>query len=317
MFRGSSRRWSHRTRDSRRVITLNRFTLALLVLAACSAGTEPGTPSTAETTPILFSRRVSSVVDDFEVYRIMLDGTGLSRITNSPGYDVFPTWFPDHSAIAFISARDGGGLFVMQADGRVQGPVYAMPAVALLSHRFSVSPSGHTIAFDRGSEILAELWTVETDGSNPHKIAIGTNPAWSPDGHTIAIALPEGINTIAPDGTGSHPLIPVSGAAYPAWSRDGRFIAYTLPTANDGAQVYVAAADGTGQRAVSVPDAIGRSTDRFPTWSPDGRFLVFQRESSRGCPGIPDCVLLLIIRADGSDQRHLTEGDTISLMPSW
>lgn len=68
---------------------------------------------------------------DWAIYAIRPDGTGLTRLTNSPGNDAHAAWSPDGKWIAFSSgrggfkdemARGGGGqpatdLFVMRADG--------------------------------------------------------------------------------------------------------------------------------------------------------------------------------------------------------
>ena len=49
------------------------------------------------------------------------DGTGQTRLTNSPSMDLFPDWSPDDSRIAFNSYRDGNGMiYVMNADGTGQ-----------------------------------------------------------------------------------------------------------------------------------------------------------------------------------------------------
>ena len=68
---------------------------------------------------------------DYEIYTIRPDGTGLTRLTNSPGSNAHAAWSPDGKWIAFSSgrggfkdemARGGGGqptpdIFVMRADG--------------------------------------------------------------------------------------------------------------------------------------------------------------------------------------------------------
>jgi TolB protein len=47
------------------------------------------------------------------------DGSGLTRLTDHPEDDQFPTWSPDGQQIAFGSLRDGGGwhIYVMNTDG--------------------------------------------------------------------------------------------------------------------------------------------------------------------------------------------------------
>ena len=69
---------------------------------------------------------------DFEIYSIRPDGTGLKRLTNTPGNDAHSVWSPDGEWILFTSARAGwkderalydavpqayGELFIMRKDG--------------------------------------------------------------------------------------------------------------------------------------------------------------------------------------------------------
>ena len=46
------------------------------------------------------------------------DGSALSRLTNNPTVDVFPSWSPDGTRIAFTSDREGGPeIYIVNADG--------------------------------------------------------------------------------------------------------------------------------------------------------------------------------------------------------
>jgi hypothetical protein len=78
-------------------------------------------------------------------------------------------------------------------------------------------------------------------------LAVGTAPAWSPDGRWLAYTGPDGIYLIAPDGSGQHRVAqytspedggeaPFAGfwPPLPSWSPDGRWLVYhkcTLPPA--------------------------------------------------------------------------------------
>lgn len=77
---------------------------------------------------IMFSRQVEG---DYEIYTIKPDGTGLNRLTHSPGNDAHMAWSPDGERIVFASTRMGfkdevpytdapqpyGEVFVIRADG--------------------------------------------------------------------------------------------------------------------------------------------------------------------------------------------------------
>jgi hypothetical protein len=45
---------------------------------------------------------------NWELYRVNLDGTGITRLTDNGANDGLPAWSPDGNSIAFVSSRDGG-----------------------------------------------------------------------------------------------------------------------------------------------------------------------------------------------------------------
>ena len=80
---------------------------------------------------IVFSRLAD---DDFDIYTMRPDGSGVTRLTTSPGNDSHPAWSADGAHILFSSSRFGfkdeapmadipqpyGELFIMNADGSEQ-----------------------------------------------------------------------------------------------------------------------------------------------------------------------------------------------------
>lgn len=70
--------------------------------------------------------------------------------------------------------------------------------------------------------------------------------------------------------------------------------------------IYVANADGTGQRQLTASGGM----NLMPAWSPDSRQIAFT--STRDGHGE-----VYIVNADGSGQRRVTRGTDDSLTPAW
>ncbi len=100
-------------------------------------------------------------------------------------------------------------------------------------------------------------------------------------------------------GTGSM----VSGVAY---SPDGQRIAYSV-TEGESAELYVAAADGSGARKVTDTKYFLNSS---PTWSPDGKRLAFVSNRSGG-PQV------YVVGAEGGEARRITRQGNYNTTPAW
>jgi TolB protein len=175
--------------------------------------------------------RIVENVDD--IYVMSADGTGLQRVTDSTALRDEPTWSPDGLSVAF----------------RVFGPgCWAIDAINLdgtgLKALTNCVPQSHQDFFD---------------------------PAWSPDGKTIALAGPQSatdsdstsIYLMNKDGSGLTRLTNAPGVIDrgPVWSPDGSKIAFVRTPWNNVAAslIYTMNADGTG---VVLLRAGGS-----PTWS--------------------------------------------------
>ena len=79
----------------------------------------------------------------------------LTRLTAEPLDGMYPTWSPDGSTIAFMSARNGPTeIFTMNADGSDQRLLVSMPSGSAIDPRWS--PAGGQIVFVHVSEETAD-----------------------------------------------------------------------------------------------------------------------------------------------------------------
>jgi len=177
------------------------------------------------------------VVDDrSDLYVINVDGTGLTNLTASLPATMTdrrdPAWSRDGSRIAFIGAVAGQHkVWVMDADGANARQVTTDAGFDMTP---TFAPDGQRIAFIRYNAAQPALgddvMIVTLQGGTPTRLALAGDqrtPAWSPDGHYIAVSgspvAGQGtseIFTLRPDGTGLRlrTVDPAWGGGFnPAW----------------------------------------------------------------------------------------------------
>jgi dipeptidyl aminopeptidase/acylaminoacyl peptidase len=165
----------------------------------------------------------------------------------------------------------------------------------------SISDDGSTVTFLRGGapnprgwvavpnsdpnggEIA--IWAAKTDGSGAWRLGLGSAPALSPNGKTVAFARDGQIYSYRVSKTpadsierGQKALVRLWGRnAQPRWSPDGSKLAFTTVRDNHS---YVAVYD-VKKRHVDYM-APGVDFDASPSWSADGKRIAFIRR-----PGTP------------------------------
>jgi TolB protein len=119
-----------------------------------------------------------------DIYSVGLDGTGLKRLTDAPGYDAEGSYSSDGKQIVFTSSRDGDpDLYIMDADGTTVrqitnkdgydgGPFF--------------SPDNKWVIFrsDRQKEHMLQLFAVSADGKTEVQLTDNLNQVnWCPYFH--------------------------------------------------------------------------------------------------------------------------------------
>jgi TolB protein len=250
--------------------------------------------ATATPTPALVVARTlpsitymaKDVDQNWIIYVMNADGSGVTPISPGGGDDTAPVWSSDGRKIAFVSRRDGNReIYVMDNDGRNMVNVTRHPADDWTP---AWSPDDSKLAFSSFRDGSWEIYVMDmaclsTPESCPESLTQITadgngnlSPVWSPDGSRFAFNSKGNGNwdiyTMTINGSDIRQITtdPANDLA-PAWSPDGGLIAYE---SNRDGNVDIFVVDGNGgvgQNITNLPLA----NDHGPTWSPDGQMLVF------------------------------------------
>jgi TolB protein len=204
-----------------------------------------------------FSRGyVWPVYDTYDVFRANPDGSDLTRLTTTPGYDAEATIGRD-GRIVFTSVRDGDmEIYSMNGDGG---------DVRRLTHR--AGPDGGPFFSPDGRQIVFRGLALSPGPELNDYMALLRDGLWRPTSLEIFV--------MNADGSGLRQVTELGGANFaPYFTPDGARIIFASnhhnPRGRDF-ELYLVNTDGTGLERITWNPTF----DGFPMFAPDGKHLVF------------------------------------------
>jgi Tol biopolymer transport system component len=200
---------------------------------------------------------VSDRAGNKEIFRIDVDGSDFTRLTENFVDDSSPKWSHDKSRISFLSSSGvSNHLYTMDPDG--SGMVNLTPGTTRIS-QCEWSPVAYLIACISAGVELDENGLLIIDATSGEIQTAFTSQyglldlAWAPDGEKIALAAADG------DGIEVYDLVAGSAEEYDlgeglvqrvAWSHNGNRLAYSFgpQDSEEFATLYTVKADFSNPR---------------------------------------------------------------------
>ena len=237
------------------------------------------------------------------------------------GGDIYGTYSPDGTKIAFASNADGNlDVYSMNADG---SGIRRLTKNSAGDGAPTWSPDGKKIAFASNRDGDFDIWVMNTDGSDPVNVTSddpGTDdgPEWSPNGRwigfdsnkygywTVAFVHPDGkyFAALTPDGTSD---------LFDSWSPDGQsLLIESRRTGNYDIYRYDLPQTDPIQFGLLVPTPVtdNPAAEIAAAWSPDGKQIAFSSNRDGNFEVYTTSI-------GGGPERRMTHNNIDDLVDDW
>ena len=258
-----------------------------------------------------------------DLWKVKIDGSGLTQLTTGDAADTSPRWAPDGRSVFFLSTRSGSQqVWRLPAGGGEPVQVTDLP---LDVQNFRISPDGSRIAFaaevDPDCADLActrkrmdEEAASKASGQVYDRLFVRHWDAWGTGRRSHLFVLP-----IAGKGTpidlakgmdADVPSKPFGDSDEYTFSPDGKTVVFTARDAgreepwSTDFDLYLVPADGSAPPR-NLTDA-NQAWDTHPVFSPDGKTLAYRAMARAGFEADRYRIVLHDLAAGTS--RVLTEG---------
>ncbi|HEX5069690.1 MAG TPA: hypothetical protein VFV78_05680 [Vicinamibacterales bacterium] len=197
------------------------------------------------------------IYDTYDIFKVNVDGTGLTQLTNTPGYDAEATVAKD-GRIVFTSVRNGDmDIYSMNPDGSDVTQLTNLPG-----------PDGGAFFSADGSQIVFRGRHPDPGTELEDYFTLLKKALWKPAGLDVFVMNRDGSNL-------RNVTKGLGGANWaPFFAPDGKRIIFASNMKDPRGgnfDLYLINVDGTGLEQVTF----GPTFDGFPMFSPDGKKLVF------------------------------------------
>lgn len=227
----------------------------------------------------------------------------------------------DRVIVEGVSSNNVQGVKVMSADGTNGQVIFFEPQTAAMAPRWTPDDQSIVVGVGGGFQTRdkpARVVMMRADGSNVRTLASAPGagfPSISPDGKRLVFRVwgpgpgERGLRVLTLETGAITRLTSSEYDTFPGWSPTGDIIAFSSWRNNDY-DIFTIRPDGTALKQLTT----AHGNDAHSSWSPDGRFLMFSssrlgfKDEAPLYDGQPQPYgEIFVMRADGSDQRQLTD----------